>query len=114
LAAAREGAAVEPLPTVRATVKGMLLNAGRGLQAAGAIVLGLAFAAWLALTLGSVRFDEGGRLLRAVFQFCDASQGGVQLGLEGRVLLAQGRHLLAQRLVLGLQGCYFIRRHHRI
>ena len=100
-----KGAAVEMKATIGAAVKGMLLAAGRGLQAAGAVVLGLALLAWLGLSVGSGGFDEGWRLLGPGFQFRDAREGGRQLLLQAGDLLAEGG-------VLGLQGDKLIRWRH--
>ena len=105
---------MQALAAVGAALQGMLLDARGRLQAPRVIVLRFALAAGLAFALPGVGPDEGGGLGGPVFQLCDAGQGRIQLGLEGRVLRAQRRHRLPQRLILRLQRCYLVGCHHVI
>ena len=95
LAASSKRAAVEMEAAVGAVVKGMLLSAGRKVQAAGMVVLRVALLAWQALCLGRVGFDKGRRVRRLVLQLGDTSESSGQLRMKRSILLTQGSELLA-------------------
>src|SRR3954451_23838073 len=72
----------------------MLLDArGSRLQAAGAVVLSLALVTRLAVALRCIGLDEGRRVLGAVLQLGDASEGSGEVGLQGGDLLPECRIL---------------------
>jgi hypothetical protein len=106
LAFAGKRATVQVLVTVRAVVKGMLLNPCRRLIATTMIVLGVSLATRLGFRFGRVGFDEGGRVRRpTLLKLSNASEG------SGMLLLQRGNHL-AQHLILSSKLNEFVLNQH--